>query len=112
MMVLEELFIHSGLVVESLEVTLGDQLEQIAIALFILDQQSKMVRGFTGWFPTAVISVGDIDFATDDRFYTCFLSCHIEINDAVHGTVVSDSQAVHAQFLGSANKLRYAAHTV
>jgi hypothetical protein len=26
--------------------------------------------------------------------------------------VVSDSQAVHAQFLGSGNQLRYAAHTI
>jgi hypothetical protein len=92
--------------------TLGNQLEQIAIALFILDQQSKMAGGLMGWFSATAISLSDIDFAANDWFYTCFPSRHIKINDAIHGTVVSDSQAVHAQFLGSGNKLRYAAHAI
>jgi hypothetical protein len=35
---LEKLFIYPGPIVESLKVTLGNQLEQIAIALFILGQ--------------------------------------------------------------------------
>ena len=65
-----------------------------------------------GWFSTTAISVGDVDFAANNWFYTCFLGGYIKINDAIHGTVVSDSQAVHAQFLGPGNKLRYAAHAI
>jgi len=65
-----------------------------------------------GWLPAAAIGRGDIDFAADDWFYTCFLRRYIEINDAIHGTVVSDSQAVHTQLFGSGNELRYATHAV
>ena len=108
----KKLSIHSGLIVESLEVTLGDQLEQIAIARLILGQQSKMIGGFVGWVSAAAIGRGDIDFAADDWFYACLLSSYIEIDYAIHGAVVSDSQAVHAQFLGSRNELRYATHTI
>jgi hypothetical protein len=38
MMELEKLLIYPGLIVESLKVTFGNQLEQITIALSILDQ--------------------------------------------------------------------------
>ncbi len=48
MMKLEKLFIYPGLIVKSLEVAFSNQLEQIAIALFVLDQQSKMVGGLVG----------------------------------------------------------------
>jgi hypothetical protein len=71
-----------------------------------------MAGGLAGWLSATAISLSDIDFAANDWFYTCFLSGYIKINDAIHGTVISDSQAVHAQFLGSGNKLRYAAHAI
>jgi hypothetical protein len=58
------------------------------------------------------ISLGDIDFAANDGFYTCFLSRQVEINDAIHGAVVSDSQAIHTQLFGTLYKLGYAAHTI
>ncbi len=70
-----------------------------------------MIGGLVGWFSAGDPS-GDIDFAADDWFYACLLGRNIEIDDAVHGSVVSYGQAVHAQFLGSRNELRYAAHTV
>jgi hypothetical protein len=38
MMKLEKLLIYPGLIVKSLEVAFSNQLEQIAIALFVLDQ--------------------------------------------------------------------------
>jgi len=58
------------------------------------------------------IGLGDIDFAANDWFYTCFLGSHIKIDDTIHGTVVSDSKAVHAQLFGPGNKLRDAAHAI
>jgi hypothetical protein len=112
MVELEKLFIHSGLIVESLKVTLSNQLEQIAIAFFVLGQQSEMMGSPMGWFSATAISLGGVDFAANDWFYTCFLSRYIEVNDAIHGTVVSDSQAVHARFLGAGDELRYAAHAI
>jgi hypothetical protein len=46
MVKLEKLFVHPGLIVKPLKVAFGNQLEQIAIALFVLNQQSKMIGGF------------------------------------------------------------------
>jgi len=58
------------------------------------------------------IGLGDIDFAANDWFYTCFPSCYIKIDDAIHGAVVSDSKAVHAQLFSPLDKLRDAAHAI
>ena len=104
-MKLEKLLINPRLIVKSLELARSDQLEQ-------LDQQSEMMEGLATWLPSTAIGLGDIDFAADDRFYASFLSCYIEIDDAVHVAVVSDSKAIHAQFLGPGDKLGDAAHAV
>ena len=112
MMKLEKLFIYPGLIVKTFEVAFGNQLEQIAVALIVLDQQSKMIGALVGRLSAMAIGLGDIDFAANDWFYTCFLSCHIKIDDAVHGAVVSNSKAIHTQFLGPGNKLGDAAHAI
>jgi hypothetical protein len=71
-----------------------------------------MILVFVGWLSVMAIGLGDIDFAANDWFYTCFLSRHIKIDDAIHSAVVSDSKAVHAQLFGPGNKLRNAAHAI
>ncbi len=50
------------------------------------------------------IGLGDINFAANDWFYPCFLSRHIKIDDAIHGAVISDGKAVHAQLFGPGNE--------
>ena len=65
-----------------------------------------------GWLPAVAIGLGDVDFAANDWFDTCFLSRYIKINNTVHGSVVSDSKAVHAQLFGPGNKLADAAHAI
>ena len=65
-----------------------------------------------GWLSAMAIGPGDIDFAANDWFDTCFLSRHIKINNAVHGSVVSDSKAVHAQLFCPRNKLGDTAHAI
>jgi len=67
---------------------------------------------FVSWLSAMAIGLGDVDFAANDWFYTCFLSRHIKINNAVHGAVVSDSKAVHAQLFGPGNKMRDATHAI
>jgi hypothetical protein len=71
-----------------------------------------MIGGFVGWLSTTAIGLGDIYFAANDWFDTCFLSCYIEINNTIHGPVVSDSKAIHTQLFGPGNKLGDAAHTI
>lgn len=65
-----------------------------------------------GWLSAMTIGLGDVDFAANDWLYTGFLSRDIKIDNAIHGAVVSDSKAVHAQLFGPGNKLRNAAHAV
>ena len=67
---------------------------------------------FVSWVSAMAIGLGDIDFAANDWFYPCFLSRHIKINNAIHGAMVGDSQAVHAQFFGAGNKMGDAAHAI
>ena len=71
-----------------------------------------MIGALVSGLPATAIGLGDIYFTANDWFYTCFLSCHIKIDDSIHGAVVSDSKAVHAQLFGSDNKLRDAAHAI
>jgi len=71
-----------------------------------------MIGVFVSRLPAMAIGLGDIDFAANDWFYTCFPGRHIKIDDAIHGAVVSDSKAVHAQLFGPGNKLRDAAHAI
>jgi len=112
MMELEKLLIYPGLIVKSLKVALGNQLEQIVVALLIPGQQGKMVGAFANWLSAMAIGLGDINFAANDWFDTCFLSRYIKVNNTVHGPVVSDSKAVHTQLFGPGDKLRDTAHAI
>ena len=71
-----------------------------------------MIEVFMGRVSVMTISFSHINFTTNDWLYPCLLGCHIEINNAIHGAVVSDGKAVHAQFLGSGNKLGDVAHAI
>jgi hypothetical protein len=71
-----------------------------------------MIWGFVGWFSTMAIGLGDIDFTANDWFDACFLGRYVEINNAVHGPVVSDGKAVHTHLFGPGDKLRDAAHAI
>ena len=64
------------------------------------------------WFSATAIGLGDVDFAANDWSYASFPSGYIEINDAVHGPVVGDGKAVHAQLFGAGNKLRDSTHAI
>lgn len=58
------------------------------------------------------VCLSHIDLAADNRFYSCFFSCQVEIDDTIHYTVVSNCKAIHAQFLGFGNKLWNTAHAI
>jgi hypothetical protein len=56
--------------------------------------------GLVGWVLGPVILGGYIDFAPNDRFNAAFPGRLVKINDAVHITVIGNSQAVHTEVLG------------
>ena len=65
-----------------------------------------------GRVPVLAIRLCHVDFTANDWFYSCFFGCQIEIDNAIHGAVIGDSEAIHAQFLGPGKKLGNAAHAV
>jgi len=58
------------------------------------------------------VRLSHIDFTANDWFYPCLSSCDIKVDNAVHSTMVSDGEAMHAQFFGPGNKPRNAAHAI
>ncbi|MBA7646085.1 hypothetical protein ES703_53846 [subsurface metagenome] len=78
----------------------------------IPSQQNKVIVVFvTGIAAEAAIG-GDIYLAADDGLYTCLPGCQIELNNAIHNTVVGYGQAIHPQSFGSFNQLGNAAHAI
>jgi hypothetical protein len=60
---LKELFIDAGLVVETVEVAGGDELDEIAVAVLILGEEDEVVVAAGVGF----VVVDDVEFAADDR---------------------------------------------
>ena len=111
-MKLKQPLVYPGLVVEALEVALSDQLEQITIAPVVLGEESKMIGAFAGGIAADAICLGDVDLAAYYGLDPFVSGRRVEIDDAIHGAVVGDGQAVHAQLLRSGDKLGNAAHAI
>jgi len=71
-----------------------------------------MIVVFMSKVSTMAVGLSYINFATNNWLYSCFLSCSIKIKDAIHGAVVGNGEAIHAQFLSLTYKLGNAAHAI
>ena len=58
------------------------------------------------------ISLGNIYFASKDRFNASFFSCSVKIDNAIHHSMVGDGQAIHAQFFSLGDEERNMTHAV
>ena len=99
MVLLKHLKIHTGPVIISFCKTFADNLHQIGISRIILRQKHQMIIPV---LPACQLPVKPgmrrhIDLAADDRIDAFRFRRLIEINDAVHHTVVGDGRTVHAQ---------------
>ena len=105
---LQSFQIHPGTVVEALGKTPGDDLHQICVARIVLCQKNQMVVLVLAGphLPVKPGSGRHIDLAADDGLDSRILRRTVKINDAVHGTVVGDGQAVHPQLFCPRNHLR------
>src|ERR1700745_2825981 len=88
--------VHSWLVIEAVEKAGGNQLNQIAIAFFILSEQDEMVRPLCIAAAILMIIGRDIHFATDDGLYAVGASLMKEIGRGEKVSVIGNRYCRHA----------------
>ena len=95
-------FIHPWFIIKAVNETLTAYLLEIVISICRFSQKDKMVIFFFACASLIVsASGGDIYFASNDRIDTfcfCFL---IEINHAIHDSVIRDRSSIHSEFFYS-----------
>lgn len=109
----QEVLVDARLVVHALDVGQRDELDEIAIARLVLREQDQMVVADA--IDLAVFLArarGHVDLAADDGLHALLLCLFIEVDDAVHGAVVGDGDAVHAERFRRLDEFLDAARTV
>src|SRR3989442_1563767 len=79
----EELPVHPGLVVEALEVSLRDQLDEVPVAGAVPHQDGQVVRALVAAVLRAALapaSGGDVELAPDDRLDAGLLGPQVEVH--------------------------------
>ena len=114
MIAVEYLHIHPGLIVVPFREALADNLHQIRVAQIVLRKQYQMIIPILA-SRKLLVKPGvrrHIDLAAQNGLDTCGLGGPVEINHAVHDTVVGDGGAVHSQLLHSGHIFLYFVGTV
>ncbi len=71
-----------------------------------------MVGALLARVAVGTVITSDIDLTADDRFDTDFSGRQVELDGAIHHSVVGDSQAVHPQFFGPRHKVGNTTHAI
>ena len=91
------------LVVHTLDMSRGHDLHKILVPVVVLGQQDKVVIAL---LLDLVVSLGHVDFASDDRLYGRVLRRELEkLFHAVHVAVVSDRKTGHTKLFGSVEQV-------
>jgi len=103
LMIFENVLVDAGFVIVTVQMGIRDQFDQIFIAGFVLGKEDQVIVDFlapnAGFFLQAAAG-GHIDLATDDGFDARLVGCLIEIDGAVHHTMIGDRHGWKLQFLG------------
>ena len=84
------------LIIHSLDVSCGDNLHQVLVSVIVLGKQDKVVITF---FLQPVVTLGYVDFASDDRFHARMFGRELEeLLHSVHVAVVRYRKTGHAKF--------------
>ena len=108
----QQALVYARAVVEALDVGLGDQLHQVAVAGVVAGQQHQVGRAALAGVLVVPAVVGDVDLAADDGLDAGVAAGGVEVHHAVEGAVVGDGQRIHAQLAGAGDQLRDAADAV
>ena len=97
----EQLLVDARLVVVAVQVGLGDQRHQVAVAGLVLGQQDHVVGvGVDFRFLVAMGARCNVGLDADDRLDARRAAGLVELDRPVHRPVVGDAQAGHAQVRG------------
>ena len=96
----EQLMIYARLVVKAVEISGGNQLDEILVALFVLAEQHEVIRALRARAAIFVIVRRDIHFAADDRLYAVGGGLVIEIRGGEKIAVVGDCDRGHSPARG------------
>ncbi len=109
---LQELFVHARLVIETVEVRPGIELDEILIACLVFGEQQQVAVIFVADV-TAQVAVGsDIDLTANDGLDTRFLRRLVKLDDPVHHAVVANGEAIHTQLFRPCHQSGDTAHPV
>ena len=108
---LQKLQIHPGAVIEAPGEAVAYQFDEVLIALLGFAQQHQVVI-FPGGGGFIVHIRADVHLAADDRVNARVLHGPVKIHHAVHGPVIGNGAAFHAQFLDASGQLFDAAGPV
>ena len=99
--------------VEAVDITLRDDLDQVAVTLLILGKQDQVTRvAVLARFLVVHGPCGSVHLAADDRLDARLFTGVIEIDHAEHGAMISNGARIHPEPLHVFRQLGYPAHAV
>ena len=101
---LQQLMVYAGLVIEPLQVRLGDQPDEVVVAGAVLGQQGQVIGTLIGSRFGEPALLGDVHLAADDGPDARLLALGIELDGPVEGAVVGEGKALHAQLTGPSHQ--------
>ena len=99
----EQILVDAGLVVEALEVRLGNELDQVAIADVVPDQDGEVVRALVAAILRATLLARpgrDVELAADDGLDAGFRRRLVEVDRAEEIAVVGERDGRELEVLG------------
>ena len=101
----QQVFIDARLVIETVQVTGGDQLDQVAVAGLVLAQQHQVVVA-VGIALDGLALLRDVHFAADHRMDALLLGLVVELHRAEQIAVVGHGDGGHLLLLHLLHQLR------
>ena len=109
---LQQALVDARAVVEALDVGLGDQLHQVAVAGVVAGQQHQVRRAPLRGVLLVPAVMGDVDLATYDGLDASVEAGGVKVHHTIEGAVVGDGQRIHAQLARAFDQLGDAADAV
>src|ERR1035441_5448521 len=97
----EKLLAHARLVVEAVQGSLRSDLDQIAVAFFVLGQHQEVVVGVALGCGAVIVFLADVEFAADDGLHAGVLRRVDKVDRAKDVAVVGHSHGGHSKFFYS-----------
>ena len=113
MVLLQQCQIHTGFAIKAVDKCLGHHAAQIFIALPVFAQKQQVIAVIVDpMYPVGHRPSGHIDLTADNRFDPRCLGCFIEINTAIHNTVIGNGNRILPQLFDPIHHAVNAAGTV